>query len=275
MKKKTLFIIIITLLVASCDETEPIIFNGDKTLIYFENSSGNVDVVINDTGSLDVVVSTTTLKETDINVNIELVEEQTTAAAENFEFESSATIPAGEYTGSFTITGIDNSVTSDSELIVFRITDANGFVVEDEIFEATIREVCPVPDSRYVESTWNVSSIVCAGDGNGNCDPDSSDIPYDYQVTMEAGETPSEFVLSDITGGLYVLGYGASDNPATVSENCLELTVDAQPDVVFGGDEFNGTGSITLDDEGNLIQFEITWSNNWGDAGTSTYTLAD
>lgn len=263
------------MLIASCDETEPTVFTGDKTLIYFENTSGNLDVVINDTGSLDVVVSTTTIQETDINLSIELVEDETTAAAENFEFENTAVIPAGEYTGSFTVTGIDNSVTSDSELIAFRISDADGFVVEDQIFETTIREVCPVPDDRYAESTWNVSSVVCVGDGNGNCDPDNSNIPLDYQVTMEAGETPSEFELSDITGGLYVQAYEASDNPAVLSENCLELTLSEQPDVVFGGDEFNGSGTVTLDDQGNLVEFEITWSNNWGDAGTSTYTLAD
>lgn len=272
---KRLIILMLTLVfVTSCDDTESPVFNGEKTLIYFENSTAQLGVVINDMGTVDVVVSTTTLKDTDINFDVELVGEETTAAEENFEFETSGVIPAGEYTGTFTVTGIDNSVTSASELIVLKITNADGFPVEEDIFEITMNEVCPVPEDRYAQSTWNVSSVVCNGDSNGNCDPANSNIPLDYQVTMEAGETPSEFVLSDITGGQYVLVYGASDNPATVSENCLNLTVDAQPDVVFGGDEFNGSGSVTLDDNGNLIEFEIAWFNNFGDAGTSTFTPA-
>jgi len=135
--------------------------------------------------------------------------------------------------------------------------------------------LCGVPENRYVDSTWNVNSTVCAGNGNGSCDPANSDIPLTSQVTLIAGDNPKEFELSDITGGLYEQLYGASDNPVTVTDDCNQLVVSNQPDVVFGGDEFNGTGSITLNDNGDLIEFEITWSNNFGDAGTSVFTPAD
>ena len=127
-----------------------------------------------------------------------------------------------------------------------------------------------------MDSTWNVSSTLYFGDKrSGSCDPNNSDIPLDYQVTLIAGDNPKEFVLLDITGGLYSKIYGASDNPVTILDDCIQLVVNNQPDVVFGSDEFNGTGSITLNDNGDLIEFEISWSNNFGDAGTSVFSPAD
>jgi hypothetical protein len=73
--------------------------------------------------------------------------------------------------------------------------------------------------------------------------------------------------MSDVTGGLYINCYGASDNPGQITTDLFDISMVDQPDVVYGGDIFNGSGS--LDCDGNLV---ITWSNGFGDAGTSTFT---
>ncbi|MGX1024724.1 T9SS type A sorting domain-containing protein [Psychroflexus sp. MBR-150] len=127
----------------------------------------------------------------------------------------------------------------------------------------------------FLNSSYDVSSTVCVGDGSGNCDPANSNIPLTDQVTVTLTANPNEFVISDITGGLYEQGYGESPNPATVvvDETTQTLTVTQAPDVVFGGDFFNATGSYTLNASGEVDTFTLTWSNGWGDAGTNNYTL--
>src|SRR5690606_3557633 len=59
-----------------------------------------------------------------------------------------------------------------------------------------------------------------------------------YQVTITEIE-PLTYRISDITGGLYSLAYGAEDNPAVFTDLCGELTIFDQPDLVFGNDKFN------------------------------------
>ncbi len=102
------------------------------------------------------------------------------------------------------------------------------------------------------------------GDGSGGTASSFSDLAYEVTITeVSAGR----YRLSDITGGLYAVGYGDSDNPVEFTDICNQISVNSQPDVVYGGDEFNGTG--TVNEDGTIT---ITWSNNWGDNGTTVFT---
>lgn len=87
-----------------------------------------------------------------------------------------------------------------------------------------------------------------------------------YQVTITELE-PLTYQISDITGGVYALLYGAEDNPAVFTDLCGELTVFDQPDLVFGNDKFNGTGRVNSD--GTIV---ISWENESGDNGVTTLT---
>lgn len=87
-----------------------------------------------------------------------------------------------------------------------------------------------------------------------------------YQVTITEIE-PLTYRISDITGGLYSLVYGAEDNPAVFTDLCGELTVFDQPDLVFGNDKFNGTGRVNTD--GTIV---ISWENENEDSGVTTLT---
>jgi hypothetical protein len=87
-----------------------------------------------------------------------------------------------------------------------------------------------------------------------------------YQVTITEVE-PLTYRISDITGGVYALLYGAKDNPAVFTDLCGELTVFDQPDLVFGNDKFNGTGRVNAD--GTIV---ISWKNENEDSGVTTLT---
>ena len=60
-------------MLTSCDDTESPVFNGDKTLVYFAQSSVALDVVIDETGTVEVPVIHYHLQDQDVNVNVELV----------------------------------------------------------------------------------------------------------------------------------------------------------------------------------------------------------
>lgn len=122
---------------------------------------------------------------------------------------------------------------------------------------------------------FDVDATVCAGDGEGNCDPANSNIELTSQVTITLGENSNEIIISDITGGLYEQGYGASDQEAiiVVDDANQTLTVTDAPDTVFGGDLINATGSYTTDANGDVDSFDITWSNSYGDGGSADYTF--
>lgn len=90
-----------------------------------------------------------------------------------------------------------------------------------------------------------------------------------YQVSITEVE-PLTYRISDITGGLYALEYGAEDNPAIFTDLCNELTIFDQPDVVFGNDRFNGTGRVNAD--GTIT---ISWENENEESGVTTLTRID
>ena len=115
-----------------------------------------------------------------------------------------------------------------------------------------------------IAGTYNTVTDGGTGDGSGGTASSFTDLTYQVTITELSAGT---YEISDITGGLYAQIYSSSDNPAEFIDICNNITIDAQPDVVFGGDEFNGTGTVNGD--GTIT---ITWSNNYGDNGVTTLT---
>jgi hypothetical protein len=281
---KNIFLIISILFLISCetdnrfDENN---FKGSEPLTYFtglnsqETANGfvSLEIVNPEDNTYTIDVGSTISFNSERSYTITPTQETIDNFGNLFSVDSNVTIPADGYVSSTNLTINTDDFPAEGDVSL--VFDLSGPDVADFQNQLTINVivVIPVPADRYVDSTWSVSSVVCAGDGDGNCDPGFENQPIDYQVTMSPGDENREFVLSDVTGGLYTLVYNASDNPATIFEVNGQLFIEAQPDTVFGGDEFNGDGSIVLDEDGNLIEFTLNWSNNWGDAGTSTFTL--
>ncbi|MEQ6121877.1 hypothetical protein [Reichenbachiella sp. MALMAid0571] len=88
-----------------------------------------------------------------------------------------------------------------------------------------------------------------------------------YEVTLTETATSGVYEVSDITFGLYKNSYGASDNPADITDVCDVISLIDQPDVVYGGDVFNGSGTVNAD--GTIT---LSWSNGYGDYGVTTLT---
>lgn len=119
---------------------------------------------------------------------------------------------------------------------------------------------------------FETSTTFCAGDGNGNCDPENSDLEIDSFASITTSEATS-FDLDDVSGGVYLNIYNSSNQPATVNVNTADQTLSIDEFEDIFGDLFSAEGTYVLDDDDNLVSFELDWENSWGDDGVTTYTL--
>lgn len=185
---------------------------------------------------------------------------------------TTGTIPANEYYGSIVIEPINNDLQNDPRTIEISIASVSGgYGAGSGGLGATVEVAINDDDcSPDITGVYTVVTEGCYGDGSGGCDEDYTAITN----TVVVEKTSAGYSFTDLTGGLYKNGYGDDDNSGTVVDNCGELSINDQPDTVYGGDVFNGSGSIDVDENGNFLgTFTIIWANGYGDSGTSTYTL--
>ncbi|MBK6265011.1 hypothetical protein JKA74_08175 [Marivirga sp. S37H4] len=192
------------------------------------------------------------------------VDTEASTAIEGVDFVmitgNTVTIPSGEYTVPVEFEVIDDNLDPDNPVsIVFRITSSTVDILE-KYSEAvvTLAVECPAPSSIY--GTYNVVTTETSPAG-------CSGVTNVVEISEVDGSTVN-LNFSDLTGGLYANCYGEDDNPGVVIYACGDLQMVDQPDVVYGGDIFNGSGSYNSATE----TLTISWSNGYGDAGTSVFT---
>ncbi len=241
-----------------CSEEKPVVYNGQllsiagPSAVSFDESAGEQTVT----------VTVSNAPSSDLSLDLEVIE-NTAVLDEHFSISPSLTIPAGEYTGSFTFTIINNSEVDGAKSFSIKLAEISNYELakESELTVTIIDDDCPVPDLEgdiSVETT-NTNPAGCDGVTNTVTVSKVSDNP-DGSTTYQ---------LSDVTGGLYLNCYGSADNPGQIVVDGLSITMTAQPDVVYGGDQFDGSGSINTCDE----TFTLIWSNGFGDSGTTVFTL--
>ncbi len=154
--KKIFALFVVAITVFSCSRTSDTIFDGSRSIVYFERSSLTLDVILDavepNIDTMSIVTSSPSNQ--DRTVFVSLNEEQTTITEDAFEFSQEVVIPAGELSGVFVIEGFENDdLTTSNDLIVFNITevsdgsDLNGTLTE---LEVTIRLSCPLDDEFFV-----------------------------------------------------------------------------------------------------------------------------
>lgn len=152
MKKLIIpFLLVMTLVFQSCEETQSPIYDGSQTLAYFPSASATLEVLINETGEITVPVSASTLSTSDRTVNVTVNAGGTTATAGQYSFNGSVTIPANEYSGSFVVTGIDDGLTTAGVTLSLSTESiSDGGVGSPRTLDITIVEICPVASTFAV-----------------------------------------------------------------------------------------------------------------------------
>jgi hypothetical protein len=255
--KNIIYLLIATVIFASCEKTESPVFTGNKTLVYFAQNSVALDVVIDDSGTVEVPVNITTLQDQDITVDVELVQNQTTAAEENFSFENSATIPAGEFFGSFTVDGVDQSVETEPELITFRITNADGLNFEETLVEVSIKQVCPLGDGADFLGEYQLEQITPIHPANGV-------LSFENQTVTLVNDGETEASTRRAFEAVWIAGAGIDQPAANVSFDlsCNNVVVDNDIDTF-----------LTCDGENNITLGPADTTGSYNEQDDSSFTL--
>jgi hypothetical protein len=183
---------------------------------------------------------------------------------------TSLTIPAGEFFTSLTVAAVDNDENDGDKVLTFTIESVSGGydaglgLVGKKFTLTIVDDDCATPS---LEGTYSVVNRDASPAACGNPANDGV-LTYEATITLVSEvDGVRTYAISDVTGGMYPLCYGDGENPGQFTSERFAITMVSQPDVVYGNDEFNGTG--VMDCDGN---FTLTWSNGFGDRATSYYT---
>lgn len=132
-----------------CD-VEGTLYDGAQTLAYFNGTSATMEVELGGTNTTDVEIGVSTLSSVDRTLTLS-VASSSTATAGMYSFPTSVTIPANEYFTTFTITGVDDGLTTAGATLVISIDGLDGGNAGTQSnFTLTLIEVCPVPSTMFV-----------------------------------------------------------------------------------------------------------------------------
>lgn len=121
--KSILVMLVVGITATSCGDFEEVIFDPttDQTFVFFSDSQTNLNVVADDpeTVSVEVEVGVTTISSNARTVQISVAEDLTDATPNQYDLESTVTIPADGFFGTFTVSGnFENLTTSNVALVV-------------------------------------------------------------------------------------------------------------------------------------------------------------
>lgn len=134
----------------SC-EYEDRVYENSPVLAYFDGSAATLEVDLGSTNTLDINVGVSTLSTSDRTLSLSVVADDTNATAGMYSFPSTVTIPANAYTGSFTVTGIDDGLTTAGATLTIQIDGIDGTKeFSTNNFAITLLEVCPVDETLFV-----------------------------------------------------------------------------------------------------------------------------
>ena len=153
------FLLVVTVILQSCELTQSPIYDGSQTLAYFPESSAILEVLINETGEITIPVNASTLSTSDRTVTVTVNPDGTSAAAGQYAFNGAVTIPANSYFGSFTLTGIDDGLTTSGVTLSLQIDGIDdGGVGSPRTIDITIVEICPI-DPTFATGDYTLNHL--------------------------------------------------------------------------------------------------------------------
>jgi hypothetical protein len=260
------------LMLFSCEE-ERAFYEGENFVVF---DAGLSSVAENATSPLTVKIIRSSGAESatvDYSVSSFYTEDSTQSADATFTLSdaSSITFAAGELVKEVTLTPIDNSTNDGNKVINITLTNIStagvsvglpGAAQNDNAFSITIAD----DDCAFPSLVGTYTSLNSAA-SPGGCSGRTFSVDITLVSTQNASLGQYTYKATDITGGLYGSCYGDGVNPGNFTTDGFSITMTDQPDVVYGGDVFNGTGNIECDGS-----FTIDWSNGFGDAALSSYS---
>ena len=261
----------------SCGDFEEVIYDGvnGQTLAFFQGSSSALEVEINSTNTTTVTVGVSTLSSSDRTITVS-ADAASTADPAMYSFSTSVTIPANEYFGDFTITGIDEGLTTDAKTLILNIEDSAGITASAGSHTVSLVEICPIA-ATFAVGQYTID-FVSGGIGAAGFAPAlGTGIPVD--VVVGASSTERRFNVK------FYPSFGFANPPVDFSFNLVCGTtvtngiVDGQASgvgcggsIAFGPSSTPGSYTVGDDTTMTLIFLEDT-EEICGSVATTTYTL--
>lgn len=222
-------LLLVGLLAASCGDVEPVTFNGQEggpTFLSFSKSVYSLPIERDGVGSVEITLNSSTLSSVDRTYNFELVPNTSLLAANpaTYTIPGSITIPAGQYSGTAVVNGVDGGLV-DATRKNFAIRMNN--IPEDEDFDSDtasfiVYEVCGL--GAPFLGQYEVEQITAASPNTG------VDIITEGIYTLTEGETVYDRY---VTFEPYA-GFGLPDANLLITFNCDDLNMFGTYDTELG-----------------------------------------
>ena len=230
-------LLIVMLALASCEEKDPEVFDGKNTnnqsLIGFSDEQINLPIARDSTGSKVIQIKTTTLSNQDRIFNIDTINtgDANEAFPVTYNIPSTVTIPAGEYIGTFTITGEDNDMveTSPRFLEIELSSQSDDPLYSIQQTQIRLFEFCPVPDDFLVGEYNLEDASVLVGPAF-----DSANFASETVTIRVGGETKTKRVFTAT-----VLPGIVGEKEITLDLTCNEIifkTIDLSDEILCDQD---------------------------------------
>lgn len=263
----------------SCSEEEQQVYTGGDNF-HFLDVTSSVDEASATAVPIPVVFTKTTPKAGSVTFTI-----TSENAIENVDYVVLNTsnvldYTADQYTDTINIRPIDNGILDGNKILTISFASASettGWPGPDAL--NSTHELTILDDDCSLPLLGSFTEVTAGGSGDGSGGINQNVDPFPWAPILEVTKVSCDgdgiYRIDDITMGLYPGGYGATGGPdngknaAVFSVTGSSITIDPanSQDVVYGGDEFSGSGGIISNDS-----FTLTWTNGWGDQGNSTLT---
>lgn len=248
MQKYIVSFILVFVLLVSCEQ-DPVIFNESQTFLSFENSKLDLPINIDGTGSVETLVSVSSVSSSERVLEVDIVQEETTAEAASYTI-GSIVIPANSYTGTLTINGVDNNVTTEPKTLVVEVPTSENLVGSGSL-TISIFEVCPVDETLFTgQYLIEQTSTFLAGPSLSHNTvvelksnglersfetfnfPDFCSIPNTFVFNLVCNEfiVPFQFNNCNCNGGVDYFG------PATIANGVYDVNDDSEFTIIFTED---------------------------------------
>lgn len=174
MKKLiTSLLVLSSLFLFSCDETEGVTYGGAGvgTFISFNSTIYNIPVPRDSQVDVNLPLQSSSTSPVDRVYNVQIIAEETTADPAIYQLPATVTIPANSHIGNLTVRGIDVNLDSNPFQVVFRLT---GFgpteSFDNDLITLSIYEVCPLEadfTGNYVITQLSTGPVAGPLFGNG------------------------------------------------------------------------------------------------------------
>ena len=265
MKTKISIILIALFAFLSCEE-EVVIYdveNGQTIVAFNGGATADLPVAIEGESSLDIEVGVTTVSDSDRTYRVS-VDPASTADPAEYSVNESVVVPAGEFTGTVTVTGnfeaIPDGVTN--TLILNLSEPSEGSLGSRSQVTVSLFRFCP--SDLVAEFDWTATNYVF----QGTPIPGESSGSDAFLATEESG-------IYDIEGGFWDFGaycifYGLCSSGAEglqLKEVCSKLSL-------IGTDQYGDAWIITnVSASGATLNF--TYLSWYGEQADVTLTRTD